>query len=192
MLSCFCKSLRRGVASQESVMLFWLSTALFTASCKLCAIQPKLASPHSSISLIILHALSLTTTCTLSFVILHCSNMVSKAWHTIAPVCDLEHFCACSRTFCILKYSSNHWAIKLSILTAGLMSDVQMSVVKLMCSPFLSIKFWMCVVTKLYKAGREHQRRSGGLEGCNVAPNALLTREISDPLPRKKVGHQRL
>lgn len=60
MSSYFCKSFRQEVASWEclkwptiflqtetqSMMLFWLSTASFTASCKVCAIEPNLQA-HS-------------------------------------------------------------------------------------------------------------------------------------------------
>lgn len=80
MPSCIFKWLTREAASWECIkcptifllietqsdIFLWLSTALFTASCKVCAIQLKFETPHSAIAFAILCALCLSAKCTRS------------------------------------------------------------------------------------------------------------------------------
>ena len=165
--SC-CMSLSREVASWEwrkcqtiflpiatqSEMLHWLNTPSCTASCRVCAIQPRLLTTHSSIAFCIFRALSRSTTCTLSFLIFHWANMQSNALALVAPVCDPAISCAC-KTALFSKLWSIHInpAVRLNILI-WLAFELHISIVKLM-SVTLSNNLWIYVAMTSCIAGRE-------------------------------------
>lgn len=130
--------------STQLEMLRWLRTPLFTVNW-VWAMQLKLFKPQSSMALTIFRALSQSTTCTISFIMFHWTNMLSSAHARAAlvwePFLSTQH----------LKDFLNPLSSGLNILT-GLMLELHMSVVKLHISVvnLISITFLLHFCSKVH------------------------------------------